>query len=109
MIVVHSTPHSGRTHHDQDGTFTSKQQLIEFQTPSPCSMCTGAILLYKIPRVIIGENTNFKGDEDLLRARGVEVVVVDDEACKMLMSTFVARNEHVSIRIAFSRERSGSR
>ena len=42
-------------------------------------MCTGAILLYKIPRVVIGENVNYKGDEDLLRERGVEVVVLDDE------------------------------
>ena len=50
-------------------------------TLSPCDMCTGAILLYKIPRVIIGENRTFYGGEDLLRARGVEVVVLDDEEC----------------------------
>ncbi|TCD62528.1 cytosine deaminase [Steccherinum ochraceum] len=53
------------------------------------SMCTGAILLYGIPRVVIGENINFKGEEDLLRSRGVEVVVMDDEQCKALMQKFI--------------------
>ena len=50
-------------------------------TLSPCDMCTGAILLYKIPRVVIGENRTFYGGEDLLRSRGVEVVVLDDDEC----------------------------
>ncbi|KAF7419566.1 cytosine deaminase [Pleurotus ostreatus] len=53
------------------------------------SMCSGAILLYKIPRVVIGENANFKGEEELLRSRGVDVLVVDDEACKTLMARFI--------------------
>ncbi|KAI0917749.1 cytosine deaminase [Taiwanofungus camphoratus] len=52
-------------------------------------MCSGAILLYKIPRLVIGENANFKGDEDLLRSRGVEVIVVDDQECKELMKKFI--------------------
>lgn len=52
-------------------------------------MCTGAILLYKIPRVVIGENDNFRGDEDLLRSRGVEVVVLRDDRCKALMDRFI--------------------
>ncbi|KAF8206076.1 cytosine deaminase [Mycena galopus ATCC 62051] len=60
-----------------------------YTTLSPCSMCAGAILLYKIPRVVIGENANFKGDEDLLRARGVEVVVLDDADCTDLMRRFI--------------------
>ncbi|KAJ7719171.1 cytidine deaminase-like protein [Mycena olivaceomarginata] len=60
-----------------------------YTTLSPCSMCTGAILLYKIPRVVIGENVNFKGDEDLLRARGVEVTVVNNQDCKELMRRFI--------------------
>ncbi|KAJ7606657.1 cytosine deaminase [Roridomyces roridus] len=60
-----------------------------YTTLSPCSMCTGAILLYKIPRVVIGENSNFRGDEDLLRARGVQVTVLDDEECKQLMRRFI--------------------
>ncbi|KAI0820582.1 cytidine deaminase-like protein [Trametes gibbosa] len=63
-----------------------------YTTLSPCSMCTGAILLYKIPRVVIGENVNFKGDEDLLRERGVEVVVLNDERCKRLMEQYIREN-----------------
>ena len=59
-------------------------------TLSPCDMCTGAILLYKIPRVVIGENSTFYGGEDYLRARGVEVVVLDDAECIQLMTDFIA-------------------
>jgi cytosine deaminase len=59
-------------------------------TLSPCDMCTGAILLYKIPRVVIGENHTFYGAEDLLRERGVDVVVLDDAECVALMRDFVA-------------------
>jgi len=61
-----------------------------YTTLSPCPMCTGAILLYGIPRVVIGENRTFQGDEDLLRSRGVEVVVVQDEACIAMMTQFIA-------------------
>jgi cytosine/creatinine deaminase len=61
-------------------------------TLSPCDMCTGAILLYKIPRVIIGEHRTFMGNEELLRQRGVEVVVLDDPECVELMTTFIAAN-----------------
>lgn len=59
-------------------------------TLSPCDMCTGAILLYKIPRLIIGENRNFYGGEDYLRQRGVEVIVADDPECIALMTEFIA-------------------
>lgn len=59
-------------------------------------MCTGAILLYKIPRVVIGENENFQGDEELLRSRGVEVIVVNDEECKKLMKSFIREHPEVS-------------
>jgi cytosine/creatinine deaminase len=59
-------------------------------TLSPCDMCTGAILLYKIPRVVVGENRTFYGGEDLLRARGVDVVVLDDAGCVDLMTAFIA-------------------
>ncbi len=52
-------------------------------------MCTGAILLYGIPRVVVGENTNFKGEEDLLRSRGVIVEVLQDPFCIDLMSRFI--------------------
>ena len=58
-------------------------------TLSPCPMCTGAVLLYGIPRVVIGENRTFLGDEDLLRRRGVEVVVLDDAECVTLMTDFI--------------------
>lgn len=60
-----------------------------YTTLSPCSMCTGAILLYGIPRVVIGENANFRGSEDLLRSHGVEVIVQDDDTCKELMARFI--------------------
>ncbi|GAA4288586.1 nucleoside deaminase [Georgenia daeguensis] len=59
-------------------------------TLSPCDMCTGAILLYGIPRVVVGENRTFVGGEDLLRSRGVEVVVLDDPDCAGLMRDFIA-------------------
>ena len=61
-------------------------------TLSPCDMCTGAILLYKIPRVVVGENRTFYGGEDYLRKRGVEVVVLDDPECVALMTDFIAAN-----------------
>ena len=61
-------------------------------TLSPCDMCTGAILLYGIPRVVVGENSTFYGGEDYLRARGVEVVVLDDAECVVMMQDFIAAN-----------------
>lgn len=61
-----------------------------YTTLSPCSMCSGAILLYGIPRVIVGENTTFLGEEELLRARGVEVEVIDDTRCKELMNRMIS-------------------
>ncbi|THH21330.1 hypothetical protein EW146_g193 [Bondarzewia mesenterica] len=60
-----------------------------YTTLSPCIMCTGAILLYGIPRVVIGENANFVGGEDLLRSHGVEVIVVNDAHCTALMAKFI--------------------
>ena len=63
-----------------------------YTTLSPCAMCSGAILLYRIPRVIIGENRTFLGEEDLLRARGMEVEVLQDAACTRLMSEFIEAN-----------------
>ena len=61
-----------------------------YTTLSPCDMCTGAILLYAIPRVVIGENRTFMGAEDLLRSRGVEVIVTDDPVCISLMTDFIS-------------------
>jgi creatinine deaminase len=63
-----------------------------YTTLSPCPMCTGAILLYRIPRVVIGENRNFMGAEDYLRQQGVLVEVVQDAECLEMMADFIARN-----------------
>lgn len=60
-----------------------------YTTLSPCPMCTGAILLYGIPKVVIGENATFLGAEDLLRSKGVEVVVLEDEECIQMMKDFI--------------------
>ena len=62
-----------------------------YTTLSPCDMCTGAILMYGIPRVVIGENRTFMGGEDLLRSRGVEVVNLDSDECYGLMQEFIER------------------
>jgi len=61
-----------------------------YTTLSPCAMCTGAILLYGIARVVIGENQTFMGEEELLKARGVEVTVVQDDRCIAMMRSFIA-------------------
>jgi len=60
-----------------------------YTTLSPCAMCSGAILLYGIPTVIVGENQTFLGEEELLRSRGVSVTVLQDEACVRLMADFI--------------------
>jgi len=61
-----------------------------YTTLSPCAMCSGAILLYGIPRVIVGENITFTGEEELLRSRGVDVEVLQDDACVQMMKSFIA-------------------
>jgi len=66
------------------------RQCVIYTTLSPCSMCTGAILLYGIPRVVIGENQTFLGEEDLLKSRGVIVDVRNDSRCIELMRQFIA-------------------
>jgi|SRR5439155_25047053 len=69
---------------------TTYRECTMYTTLSPCAMCTGAILLYGIPRVVIGENQTFRGEEDLLRARGVEIEIAQDERCIGMMSAFIA-------------------
>jgi cytosine deaminase len=64
-------------------------------TLSPCDMCTGAILLYGIGRVVVGENRTFMGAEDLLRARGVEVITLDSDECVGLMRDFIAGHPEI--------------
>lgn len=63
-----------------------------YTTLSPCAMCSGTILLYGIPKVIVGENKTFLGEEELLRSRGVEVTVLNEKACIDLMQAFIARS-----------------
>ncbi|HEY4767568.1 MAG TPA: nucleoside deaminase [Candidatus Limnocylindria bacterium] len=66
-----------------------------YTTLSPCDMCTGAILLYGIPRVVMGENRTFVGGEDYLRSRGVEVINLDSQECVDLMSEFIATHPEI--------------
>ena len=63
-----------------------------YSTLSPCDMCSGALLLYGIPKVVIGENRTFRGPEDYVRSRGVQMVIVDNRECRQLMERFI--NEH---------------
>ena len=68
------------------------QNSVLYTTLSPCPMCSGAILLYGIPKVIIGENQSFLGSEDLLSTNGVEVVVLNNQRCIDLMQDFISKN-----------------
>ena len=63
-----------------------------YSTLSPCDMCSGAILLYQIPKVVVGENQTFSGPEDYVKSRGVELEIVDDQECKNLMHSFIEAN-----------------
>ena len=65
---------------------------VIYTTLSPCSMCSGAILLYGIPKVVVGENQTFLGEEELLRSRGVSVEVLRDPSCVRLMTEFIRSN-----------------
>src|SRR6267142_7117896 len=68
------------------------RECVLYTTLSPCAMCSGAILLYGISRVIVGENRTFMGEEELLRSRGVTVEVLQDQQCVSLMEEFIRRN-----------------
>jgi len=68
------------------------QRAVLYSTLSPCDMCSGAILLYGIPKVVVGENKTFKGPEDYLRSRGVELEILGEEKCQQLMRDFIAEN-----------------
>ena len=71
---------------------SSYRRGVLCSTLSPCAMCSGAILLYRIPTVIVGENRSFKGPEEHLRSHGVELTIVDSEECRRLMLDFVTAN-----------------
>ena len=66
-----------------------------YTTLSPCAMCSGAALLYGIATIVIGENRSFMGEEALLRSRGVDVIVLDEQRCHALMQQFITRNQSV--------------
>ncbi len=108
-VIVHEGRIVGRGHNQrvQQGSVTLHGEMAAFEnagrqpaevyrqsviytTLSPCSMCSGAILLYGIPKVVVGENRTFLGEEELLRSRGVEVQVLQDETCIRLMADFIS-------------------
>jgi creatinine deaminase len=68
------------------------QRAILYSTLSPCDMCSGTALLYKIPRLIVGENKTFRGPEEYLCARGIEITVLDDQECIQIMAEFIKAN-----------------
>ena len=76
---------------ERAGRLTARvyQDSVLYTTLSPCAMCSGAVLLYGIPRVVIGENRTFRGEEELLRSRGVSLDVIDDPACVQLLGAFI--------------------
>ena len=73
-------------------TAADYRHSVLYSTLSPCSMCSGAVLLYGIPRVVVGENRTFQGPEDLLKDQGVIVEVLDDGVCVELMTAFIAEH-----------------
>ena len=79
---------------EKAGRLTSRdyQRAVLYSTLSPCDMCSGAILLYKIPTVIVGENRNFQGPESYVRSRGVDVQILDDPDCVAMMEVFIRRH-----------------
>jgi cytosine/creatinine deaminase len=66
------------------------RRAVLYSTLSPCDMCSGAALLYKIPKIVIGENRTFKGPEDYVRSRGIELIILDDAECIQIMCDFIA-------------------
>ena len=68
------------------------KRAVIYSTLSPCDMCSGAIILYGIPKVVIGENKTFTGPEEYVKSRGVDVTVLDNPECKKLMNEFIEKN-----------------
>ncbi len=73
-------------------TAADYERSVLYSTLSPCDMCSGAVLLYKIPRVVIGENRTFQGPEEYLRSRGVALEIVNDPRCIQLMQAFIEKS-----------------
>lgn len=76
----------------QAGRQKTYKDTTLYTTLSPCMMCSGTIVQFKIPRVVIGENVNFGGNEDFLKSQGVEVALLNDEACIAMMQDFIENN-----------------
>ena len=72
--------------------FSDYSRATLYSTLSPCDMCSGAVLLYGIKKVIVGENKTFKGPEEYLRSRGVEVVIINNDECRTLMENFIQKD-----------------
>jgi cytosine/creatinine deaminase len=77
------------------GRQRSYRDTVIYTTLSPCMMCTGTILQFQIPRVVIGENRTFGGNETLLRSHGVEVIILDNEECEALMARFIRAHPEI--------------
>lgn len=77
------------------GRQRSYRDTTIYTTLSPCMMCSGTIVQFRIPRVVIGENRNFGGNEDFLRGQGVEVLILNDEKCAALMARFIAERPEI--------------
>lgn len=71
------------------------RECVLYSTLSPCDMCTGAIILYKIPFVVIGENANFKGPEDYSKSRGIKIINLDLAECKQLMQEYIKKHSEI--------------
>jgi len=89
-------------HAEMDALERAGRQRVEvyrgsilYTTLSPCAMCSGTIVLYGIPRVVIGENRTFRGEEEWLRARGVAIEIVDDKSCRDLLAGFVQAHPEI--------------
>ncbi len=82
---------------EESGRLTAKdyQRATIYSTLSPCDMCSGAILLYGIPHVVVGENKTFQGPEEYVRGRGVQVDILDDAECIEMMETFIKEEPHL--------------
>ena len=84
------TASGGRGRYTFDEAWLEYRRAVLYSTLSPCDMCSGAALLYKMPKIVIGENTTFRGPEEYLRSRGVELVILNAAECIKLMKDFIA-------------------
>ena len=73
-------------------TASDYRRATLYSTLSPCDMCSGAILLYGVPRVVVGENQTFCGPEEYLQSRGVELVIANDQECRQIMDSFIEKS-----------------